>query len=197
MTSQNGRAFNEWLRAQLKAKKMSQRQLAQQSGVDHSTISRLIRGDRMPSLGTATKLARGLRELHDDADTPQYLGLIASGTPNPTARVEYALRADDMLNEAQVRQIMEYYLAVRMRRFGRAFQSGDPSASRGDVAGRGGASGGGSGQMGGGGQISARGGSYGRPAGATPLSVGVGAATGAGRPASPVIRTVGRTPGRY
>ena len=35
--------------------------------VDHSTISRLIRGDRMPSLGTATKLARGLRELRDDA----------------------------------------------------------------------------------------------------------------------------------
>ena len=83
MTTQNGRAFNEWLRAQLKAKKMSQRQLAQQSGVDHSTISRLIRGDRMPSLGTATKLARGLRELRDDADTPQYLGLVASGSTNP------------------------------------------------------------------------------------------------------------------
>ena len=87
MTTQNGRAFNEWLRAQLKAKKMSQRQLAQQSGVDHSTISRLIRGDRMPSLGTATKLARGLRELRDDADTPQYLGLVASGATNPTAQV--------------------------------------------------------------------------------------------------------------
>ena len=100
MTTQNGRAFNEWLRAQLKAKKMSQRQLAQQSGVDHSTISRLIRGDRMPSLGTATKLARGLRELRDDADTPQYLGLVASGSMNPTARVEYALRADDLLHRA-------------------------------------------------------------------------------------------------
>jgi transcriptional regulator with XRE-family HTH domain len=124
MTTQNGRAFNEWLRAQLKAKKMSQRQLAQQSGVDHSTISRLIRGDRMPSLGTATKLARGLRELRDDADTPQYLGLVASGSTNPTARVEYALRADDLLSEPQVRQIMEYYLAVRMRRFGRAFPQG-------------------------------------------------------------------------
>jgi transcriptional regulator with XRE-family HTH domain len=124
MTSQNGRAFNEWLRAQLKAKKMSQRQLAQQSGVDHSTISRLIRGDRMPSLGTATKLARGLRELRDDADTPQYLGLVASGSANPTARVEYALRADELLSEPQVRQIMEYYLAVRMRRFGRAYPSG-------------------------------------------------------------------------
>ena len=121
-TTQNGRAFNEWLRAQLKAKKMSQRQLAQQSGVDYSTISRLIRGDRMPSLGTATKLARGLRELREDADTAQYLGLVAAGAVNPTARVEYALRADEMLSEPQVRQIMEYYLAVRMRRFGRAFQ---------------------------------------------------------------------------
>jgi transcriptional regulator with XRE-family HTH domain len=128
MTTQNGRAFNEWLRAQLKAKKMSQRQLAQQSGVDHSTISRLIRGDRMPSLGTATKLARGLRELRDDADTPQYLGLVAAGSTNPTARVEYALRADDLLSEPQVRQIMEYYLAVRMRRFGRAFPGGASSS---------------------------------------------------------------------
>ncbi|HKG18512.1 MAG TPA: helix-turn-helix domain-containing protein [Candidatus Limnocylindrales bacterium] len=127
MTNQNGRAFNEWLRAQLKAKKMSQRQLAQQSGVDHSTISRLIRGDRMPSLGTATKLARGLRELREDADTAQYLGVVAAGAMNPTARVEYALRADEMLTEAQVRQIMEYYLAVRMRRFGRAFQPSEGS----------------------------------------------------------------------
>jgi len=125
MTTQNGRAFNDWLRAQLKAKKMSQRQLAQQSGVDHSTISRLIRGDRMPSLGTATKLARGLRELRDDADTPQYLGLVAAGSTNPTARIEYALRADELLSEPQVRQIMEYYLAVRMRRYGRTFQASD------------------------------------------------------------------------
>src|SRR6476661_6887191 len=81
MTTQNGRAFNEWLRAQLKAKKMSQRQL-----------------------------------------TPQSLGLVAAGNTNPTARVEYALRADELLSEPQVRQIMEYYLAVRMRRYGRTFQ---------------------------------------------------------------------------
>jgi len=125
MTSQNGRAFNEWLRAQLKAKKMSQRQLAQQSGVDHSTISRLVRGDRMPSLGTATKLARGLREIADDSETPHYLGVVAATPTNPTARVEYALRSDELLSEPQVRQIMEYYLAVRMRRHGRAFQPSD------------------------------------------------------------------------
>ena len=125
MTTQNGRAFNEWLRAQLKVKKMSQRQLAQQSGVDHSTISRLIRGDRMPSLGTATKLARGLRELRDDADTPQYLRLVSAGATNPTTRVEYALRADEWLSEPQVRQIMEYYLAVRIGRLGRPGVSSD------------------------------------------------------------------------
>lgn len=125
MTTQNGRAFNEWLRAQLKVKKMSQRQLAQQSGVDHSTISRLIRGDRMPSLGTATKLARGLRELRDDADTPQYLRLVSAGATNPTTRVEYALRADEWLSEPQVRQIMEYYLAIRIGRLGRPGQSVD------------------------------------------------------------------------
>ncbi len=127
MTEQNGRPFNEWLRAQLKAKKMSQRQLAQASGVDHSTISRLVRGDRTPSLGTATKLAKGLRELRDDADAPQYLGLVSSGaTMNPAARVEYALRADDALAEPQVRQVMEYYLAVRMRRFARRRRSRCP-----------------------------------------------------------------------
>jgi hypothetical protein len=80
----------------------------------------------MPSLGTATKLARGLRELRDDADAPQYLGTIAAASQNPTARVEYALRADELLSEPQVRQVMEYYLAVRMRRYGRAFQPVEP-----------------------------------------------------------------------
>jgi hypothetical protein len=35
--------------------------------------------------------------------------------------VEYALRADEALSEAQVRQVMEYYLAVRMRRIASTF----------------------------------------------------------------------------
>jgi len=179
MTTHNGRAFNDWLRTQLKAKKMSQRQLAQQSGVDHSTISRLIRGDRMPSLGTATKLARGLRELRDDADTTQYLGLVTSGSMNPTARVEYALRADDLLTEPQVRQIMEYYLAVRIRRYGRTFQS-EGHANVASTADR----------------DSDR--SIARPGGsirqmtssAGPVGVGVGSIR-------PVVRSTGRDPGRH
>ena len=173
MTTQNGRAFNEWLRAQLKAKKMSQRQLAQQSGVDHSTISRLIRGDRMPSLGTATKLARGLRELRDDADTPQYLGLVAAGNTNPTARVEYALRADELLSEPQVRQIMEYYLAVRMRRYGRTFQPAEVNSGPDRTAERNGRS---------------------TTTSASPFGVGAGSTISTVRPVS---RSAGRDPGRY
>lgn len=116
MSAQDTGAFNNWLRAQLKAKKMSQRQLAQQAGVDHSTISRLIRGDRTPSLDTATKLARGLREIRDGSETPAYFGQVSNGTASPPARVEYALRSDDILTEADVRQAMEYYLSLRMRR---------------------------------------------------------------------------------
>ena len=116
MTLQTPQSFNNWLRGQLKEKKMSQRQLALQSGVDHSTISRLIKGDRMPSLGTATKLARGLREIRDEADGQAYFANLAARQMLPTARVEYALRGDDLLNEADVRELMQVYIAHRSRR---------------------------------------------------------------------------------
>ena len=116
MTLQTPRSFNSWLRGQLKEKKMSQRQLALQSGVDHSTISRLIKGDRMPSLGTATKLARGLREIRDDNEGPAYFASLAARQLLPTARVEYALRADDALTEPDVRELMQAYIGTRNRR---------------------------------------------------------------------------------
>jgi transcriptional regulator with XRE-family HTH domain len=107
------RAFNQWLQVQLKTRKLTQRQLAQKSGVDHSTISRLTRGDRDPSLRTATMLVRGLGMAQDlgrlDDDS-----LGRSGSP--AARVEYALRSDDLLSEIEVREIMNVYLAARFRR---------------------------------------------------------------------------------
>ncbi len=116
MTLQTPRSFNSWLRGQLKEKKMSQRQLALQSGVDHSTISRLIKGDRMPSLGTATKLARGLREIREESDGPTYFATQSARQLLPTARVEYALRGDDLLSETDVRELMQTYIALRGRR---------------------------------------------------------------------------------
>jgi transcriptional regulator with XRE-family HTH domain len=130
MTFQNPRSFNSWLRSQLKEKKMSQRQLALQSGVDHSTISRLIKGDRMPSLGTATKLARGLREISDEADGPAYFASLNTRQLLPTTRVEYALRGDDLLTETDVRELMHAYLTVRTRRM-RAGQGDNGSPQNG------------------------------------------------------------------
>jgi transcriptional regulator with XRE-family HTH domain len=116
MTLQTPRSFNAWLRGQLKEKKMSQRQLALQSGVDQATISRLIKGDRMPSLGTATKLARGLREIPDDGEGPAYFASMSRSQMLPTARVEYALRGDEALTEPDVRELMQAYLVLRSRR---------------------------------------------------------------------------------
>ena len=128
MTLQTPRSFNAWLRSQLKEKKMSQRQLAIQSGVDHSTISRLIKGDRMPSLGTATKLARGLREIADESEGPAYFSSLNSRAVLPTTRVEYALRGDDTLTESDVRELMQAYITVRTRRV-RASGNGSSAAN--------------------------------------------------------------------
>jgi transcriptional regulator with XRE-family HTH domain len=116
MTFQAPRSFNTWLRGQLKERRMSQRQLAIQSGVDHSTISRLLNGDRMPSLGTATRLARALREIDDDTEGPTYFAALSSGQMQSTSRVEYALRGDERLSESDVRELMHSYLSTRARR---------------------------------------------------------------------------------
>jgi transcriptional regulator with XRE-family HTH domain len=107
------RAFNQWLRVQLKSRKLTQRQLAQKSGVNHSTISRLMRGDRVPSLHTATLLARGLG-MPQDLGRLDDQGFGRSGSP--AALVEYALRSDDLLSEGEVREIMKVYLAARLGR---------------------------------------------------------------------------------
>jgi transcriptional regulator with XRE-family HTH domain len=111
-TGSGGRAFTQWLRLQLRARKLTQRQLAQKSGIDHSTISRLMRGDRTPSLRTVTLLARGLGLSQD----PGWLDAQSLGrTDAPTARVEYALRSDGLLTEAAVVRIMNVYLAARLQ----------------------------------------------------------------------------------
>jgi transcriptional regulator with XRE-family HTH domain len=111
-SSTSSPAFNRWLQAQLKARKLTQRQLAQKSGVDHSTVSRLVRGERVPSLRTAALLARGLgwpAEIgrHDDRSF--------GASFSSTARVEYALRSDEVLDERRVRAIMDVYLAARVK----------------------------------------------------------------------------------
>lgn len=108
--------FNLWLRRQLRERRISQRQLAMLSGVDHSTISRLLRGDRAPTLETATKLAHALRQVAQPDEAPLYFDRLAETTIFPTQRVEAALLGDDELEDTDVRSLMQAYLALRARR---------------------------------------------------------------------------------
>ena len=127
--------FNLWLGRQMRMRRMSQRQLAALSGVDHSTISRLLLHDRRPSLATATKLARALRQVEGETDTADYFERVPEETIFPSRRVEMALRADELLDDAEVRRLMSLYLDARRRRQaitasanGR-WSNGPPSAS--------------------------------------------------------------------
>ena len=119
--------FNLWLRRQMRERRMSLRRLADLAGVDHSTISRLLRQDRRPSLTTATKLASALKQVPGDGAEPEaadYFERIPEETVFPARRVELALRADEMLNDDQVRRLMNIYLEARRRN-----QASAPSAS--------------------------------------------------------------------
>jgi transcriptional regulator with XRE-family HTH domain len=52
--------FAGWLRASMAERGMTTRGLAMRSGIDHTTISRLMRGDRDPKLATVVALLRVL-----------------------------------------------------------------------------------------------------------------------------------------
>ena len=106
--------FSDWLRVQLRSRRMSQRHLASRSGVNHATISRILREHRDPSLGTAMSLARVLLELDAQSDDEHYVALLSGmGATTPPRRVEHALRADKFLDEVRIRGIMDYYLSTR------------------------------------------------------------------------------------
>jgi transcriptional regulator with XRE-family HTH domain len=115
---------------------MSQRQLADRSGVDHSTISRLTTSGRVPSLATATKLAKALGPLPADGGVLPHLVLMERDAAHPPARVERALRSDDLLGEEQVRQVMRLYLAIRRPRIAADWTHAALPASRSRMAGQ-------------------------------------------------------------
>ena len=52
--------FGLWLQERMQQRGMSQRMLALRAGVSHSSVSRLLTGDRSPSLPTALALLRVL-----------------------------------------------------------------------------------------------------------------------------------------
>ena len=91
---------------------MSLRQLAAHSGVSASTVSRVVRGDRQPSLQTALRLANVLRAVGDDFNPAAQIGAMVDRF-EPATDIERALRADSRLSEADVRRIMMMYHSLR------------------------------------------------------------------------------------
>src|SRR4051812_39272718 len=101
-----------WVRQRMAERHMSQRRLGGLSGVDHTTISRLLRGGRPPTLKTAERLVRALGVAVDGPQVPGYLGM-SSRTLGPVARVEQALRADPALGAADLERLLRQYHAAR------------------------------------------------------------------------------------
>lgn len=96
--------FAAWLATQLQVRRISQRQLAERSGLAHSTVSRILAGGRVPNLSTANRLVRALG--HESVHALEI-------AHDAVARVERALRADRLLDVASVRRVMDVYLSLR------------------------------------------------------------------------------------
>lgn len=105
--------FRDWLTLQLRARRMSLRQLAIRSGVNVSTVSRIVRGERRPTLHTAVRLARVVRDTADESSATRFFGSLTSDSLDPIREVERALRADDRLDDGDVRRVMQAYLDAR------------------------------------------------------------------------------------
>ena len=104
--------FGDHLTRELRARNWTLRYLALRAGVDHSTISRLMQGDRLPTLGTARRLHAAL----GGPDPLTFFGGAATPRADPVRRVEEALRADPALSRAAVRELLDHYHRLRQAR---------------------------------------------------------------------------------
>lgn len=116
MNDRNEVQFREWLTLQLRARRMSLRQVALRSGVNVSTVSRIVRGERRPTLRTAVRLARVVRDSTDESSATRFFGSLTSDSLDPVGEVERALRADADLDDDDVRRVMRVYLGARRGR---------------------------------------------------------------------------------
>lgn len=113
MNEGNDVQFRDWLTLQLRARRMSLRQLAHRSGVNVSTVSRIVRGERRPTLRTAVRLAKVVRENADESSATRFFGALTPESLDPVREVERALRGDGLLDDDDVRTVMEVYLSTR------------------------------------------------------------------------------------
>jgi hypothetical protein len=77
-----GGDFAGWLSDAMQARRMSARMVGLRSGIDHSTVTRLVKGERQPTLATAVAL---LRLLSSAAANQEPTGqLVGDGTQHET-----------------------------------------------------------------------------------------------------------------
>ncbi len=109
-----GQTFASWLALQLRMRRLSHEQLARRSGVHRSTITRLVSGERRPTLETARRLVSALGGGHADGATPAiFADDLGTASADPITRVERALRGDTDLTDDGLRRVMRAYLDER------------------------------------------------------------------------------------
>ena len=105
----DGAHFRVWLANEMRRRRMSQRMLGERAGVNHSTISRLLRAGRTPSTETMVALATAL-----GADLPGYLAPAPTQRPIDT-RIRRAL-TDLGVDPTVTDEMLAVYRRSRIRR---------------------------------------------------------------------------------
>lgn len=97
--------FDAWLAAELDALEMTPGRLSRLSGLHRSTISRLLHGERRPTVETATRIAVALGSTRAPAGCERRTDIVA--------RVRHELAADPTLRPRDVQRVMTHYVLQR------------------------------------------------------------------------------------
>ena len=122
---QSEQSFGNYLRRELRARKWSVRYLALRSGVNHSTISRLMQHNRTPTLHTVMRIQAAFTRRDGTVPLPRESELWM----DPVQRVRDALDADPALDLREVEQVVRYYRMVRTSRPALPARGPEPAAS--------------------------------------------------------------------
>lgn len=114
-------AFSSWLAEQLRSMGMTRRSLARRSGLNPSTISRLLRDERRPTIETAERIVAALGSPNAYRGPDRRIDIVG--------RVRHELCADPTLRPRDVDRVMARYL---VQREGTSTQTGRPRGRRPD-----------------------------------------------------------------
>jgi transcriptional regulator with XRE-family HTH domain len=97
--------FDVWLATELDRVGMSPLRLARLSGLSRSTISRLLHGQRRPTVETASRIAIAIASMRPHEGDERRTDVVA--------RVRHELAADPTLRPTDVERVMNRYVRAR------------------------------------------------------------------------------------